>query len=78
MKKLILKLIGDSFIKTLAMEMSNRIITVFLMWLLSKLHDKFGGKIWYAELSNYLLDIQITDFFQDKKESIEKECQNCL
>lgn len=78
MKKFLLKLLGDSFIKTIAVEMSNRIITLFFMWLLGKLHDRFGNKLWYAELSNYLLGIQVADFFTDRKEVINVECEKCL
>ena len=78
MKKFIIKLLGDAFIKTIAIEMSNKVITLFVVWLLSKLHDRFWNKIWYAELSDYLLSIDVKDFFTNKKSEIEKECTNCL
>jgi len=78
MKKFLLKLLGDSFIKAIAIEMSNRIITLFLMWLLGKLHDKFGNKVWYHELASYAMSISVEDFFTDRKKDIETQCDKCL
>lgn len=78
MKKFLLKVLGDSFIKSIAIEMSNRIITLFFTWLLHKLHDRFGHKVWYAELTDYLLGMNMEDFFTDRKVAIENECQKCL
>lgn len=78
MKKFLLKIIGDSFIKTIAIKLSNRIITLFFMWLLGLLNKRFGHTQWYAELANYLMHIQVDDFFTDRQNEIEVECTKCL
>jgi hypothetical protein len=72
MKKLIKLLLGNDFLKGITLDIANKIITIFVTWLLSKIHEKYGSKIWYYELANFMTNIQIEDFLNDKKEDINK------
>lgn len=71
MKKFLRRLLGDIFVKEILQAVGNKLITVFFIWLLGKLHNRFSDRVWFRELQNYLMDIQIEDFFRDSKSEIE-------
>lgn len=76
MKKFIKFLISNAVLKELAKEMLlpllNKYLDLFTIWLLSKLSVKFGHKLWFVDLRDYLIQLDIQDFFTDTKKDLDK------
>jgi hypothetical protein len=79
MKKLLLKLIGDAFIKALILKIGNRIADKFIHWIFEKLHAKFGNRPVWTDLQRELLELKIEDFMRSKVTAVEVEliCHQC-
>lgn len=71
MKKVIKFLLGNDFLKSLVIELGDKLIKLFINWLILKLFH-FHGRPWFDELTEYLRGIDIQDFFNDEKENINK------
>ena len=79
MKKLLLKLLGDSFIKALIIQVGNKLLSKFIPFVIKEAHKVFGNRPVWVDISNFLIGLSFEKFFKEPEtvEHVEKICQEC-
>ncbi len=78
MKKIIKFILGNAFIKALAIQFGNEILIIFIGWIIPKLYKQFGNRPIYNEFAEFLLAINIEDFFKEQDTIIDTTVKKLL